>query len=219
MSGIAVLCPSRQRRNALTESVASLRHTAHHWDRVQVVVRIDTDDPQHDDYLALDGVDNTTVLVGDPHGYRGLWRYYNDCAAATNADWLLMWNDDVLMRTRHWDDRIAEHTGRFVCLGPHTEPHGQAFTIIPAVPRTWYQVVGHLSLNSQADFWLMDIAKELGIYEWIDVHTLHNRADITGANCDATYAARNYDSERYYSPEQAAERAVDTARLKAWLRR
>jgi len=213
---ISVLCPSRGRPEALARTVASLRDLADHPDRVEVIVRIDHDDPEIERYLlAADPAE--AIVVGDPLGYAGLGAYYDDCAREAAGDWLLMWNDDVLMKTAGWDTVIEAHTGRFVCLGPQTEPHGQAFTIIPAVPASWFEVVGHLSLNAQADFWLMDIAKELGIFEWVDVHTLHDRADVTGNNDDATYAARDYQSTAYYGPECTAQRAADVELLRAWL--
>lgn len=216
---ITIMCPSRARTNALALAAHSLFDRAAHPDRVELVVRIDADDPARDGYIAdADDGHIDTLVVGAPYGYRGLHRYYDDCARAATGDWLFMWNDDVIMLTDGWDEVIDAHAGRFVLLAPETTDHrGEHGTIIPVIPRAWFTAVGHVARNPQSDTWLVEIADALGLYQPVPVLALHDRADLTGNNDDATFAARDHQRDAFYSAEQVAERAADIERLRAWL--
>lgn len=201
----------------MKRSIESLRATADDWSNIEVLVRLDLNDPSLKAYAKNkrkgDKRPEMTV-VGDGLGYKALHVYYNDLAAIAKGDWLFMWNDDVLMDTNRWDTIIEQYAGQFKLLAPVAVPHGYQFCIVPVVPRAWFETTGHLSKNAQADSWLELVARELGVFSWIPVTVLHDRADITGNNNDATFAAREYQSEAFFGQEAKAERAADAERLR-----
>ena len=193
---IAILLPTRGRTAALDRSLIGLLEQADDLDSIQLLLGLDTDDTVGIEHFQnklqprLDamGVDYTAMTF-DPLGYGRLHDYVNTLAKNSSADWMFFWNDDAIMETQGWDQRITEHTGEFKLLAVHTH-QDHPYSIFPIVPRAWLDVIGHLSLHSMNDAWLSQNAYCINIYERIDVHVIHDRADLTGNNLDATYKER-----------------------------
>jgi hypothetical protein len=193
---IAVLLPTRGRTAALTRSLIGLLEKADDLSSIQVLLGLDSDDTvginhfqdELQDQLDDMGV-NYTAMTFDPMGYSRLHDYVNTLAKNSSADWMFFWNDDAVMETQGWDTEITKHTGEFKLLAVHTH-NDHPYSIFPIVPRAWLDVIGHLSLHSMNDAWLSQNAYCVNIYERINVHVLHDRADLTGNNLDATYKER-----------------------------
>jgi len=193
---IAILLPTRGRTEALDRSLIGLLEQAADLSSIQVLLGLDTDDAvgiahfQNDLQPKLDtmGVDYTAMTF-KPMGYGRLNEYINELAKNSSADWMFFWNDDALMETPEWDNKITEHTGEFKLLAVHTH-HDHPYSIFPIVPKAWLDVVGHLSLHSMTDAWLSQIAYCIDVWERIEVNVLHDRADLTGNNKDDTYKNR-----------------------------
>jgi hypothetical protein len=193
---IAILLPTRGRTEALDRSLLGLLEQAADLDSIQLLLGLDSDDavgiahfqdelqPKLDDM----GV-NYTAMVFEPMGYGRLNEYINELAKNSSADWMFFWNDDAIMETQDWDNRITERTGEFKLLAVHTH-NDHPYSIFPIVPRAWLDVIGHLSLHSMTDAWLSQIAYMTDIWERIEINVLHDRADLTGNNQDATYKNR-----------------------------
>jgi len=193
---IAILLPTRGRTAALDRSLIGLLEKAADLDSIQVLLGLDTDDavgikhfqdelqPRLDDM----GV-NYTAMTFEPMGYGRLHDYVNTLARNSSADWMFFWNDDAVMETQGWDTEICRYTGEFKLLAVHTH-NDHPYSIFPIVPREWLDVIGHLSLHSMNDAWLSQNAYCVNIWQRIDVHVLHDRADLTGNNLDSTYKQR-----------------------------
>ena len=193
---IAILLPTRGRTAALDRSLLGLLELADDLDSIQLLLGLDTDDTVGIDHFQnelqpkLDDMGvNYTAMTFAPIGYGRLNEYINELAKNSSADWLFFWNDDAIMETQGWDQRITEHTGEFKLLAVHTH-NDHPYSIFPIVPRAWLDVIGHLSLHSMTDAWLSQNAYCVDIWERIDVYVLHDRADLTGNNLDATYKER-----------------------------
>jgi hypothetical protein len=227
---IAILLPTRGRTEALDRSLIGLLEQASDLSSIQVLLGLDTDDTvgiahfQHLLQPKLDdlGVDYTAMAF-KPMGYGRLNEYINELAKNSSADWLFFWNDDALMETQGWDEKIAEHTGEFKLLAVHTH-HDHPYSIFPIVPRAWLDVVGHLSLHSMTDAWLSQIAYMVDIWERIDVDVVHDRADLTGNNKDDTYKNRellegNPNNPRdFHHPKMSLTRMDECDKLWAYLK-
>jgi hypothetical protein len=193
---IAILLPTRGRTEALTRSLIGLLEKAADLTNIQLLLGLDNDDSvgiahfQDELQPKLDemGVDYTAMTF-KPMGYGRLNEYINELAKNSSADWMFFWNDDALMETQGWDNKITEHTGEFKLLAVHTH-NDHPYSIFPIVPRAWLDVIGHLSLHSMTDAWLSQIAYCVDIWERIDVDVVHDRADLTGNNKDDTYKNR-----------------------------
>ena len=193
---IAILLPTRGRTEALDRSLIGLLELADDLNSIQLLLGLDTDDTvgiehfQNELQPKLDdmGVDYTAMTF-NPIGYGRLNEYINELAKNSSADWLFFWNDDAIMETQGWDQRITEHTGEFKLLAVHTH-HDHPYSIFPILPRAWLDVIGHLSLHSMTDAWLSQNAYCVDIWERINVDVVHDRADLTGNNKDDTYKNR-----------------------------
>jgi hypothetical protein len=117
---IAILLPTRGRTTALSRSVMSLINRAIKLDKVQLLLGFDEDDSEGIEHFQLELEPwliekkvNYEVEVFPPMGYTRLNEYVNALALASDADWLMFWNDDAMMDTSGWDKQIADHTGEF----------------------------------------------------------------------------------------------------------
>jgi hypothetical protein len=193
---IAIILPTRGRTTTLTRSLIGLLEKAADLDSIQVLLGLDTDDtvglthfeeslqPQLDEMEVA-----YTAMTFEPLGYSRLNEYVNTLSKNSDADWIFFWNDDALMESQNWDLEIVKRTGEFKLLAVHTH-QDHPYSIFPIVPRAWLDLIGHLSLHSMNDAWLSQIAYCVDIWERIEVNVLHDRADLTGNNLDATYKER-----------------------------
>ena len=193
---IAILLPTRGRTEALDRSLIGLLEKSNDLSSIQLLLGLDTDDTiglEHFENVLQPkleelGVDYT-ALSFEPIGYGRLNEYLNKLAEHSSADWLFFWNDDAIMETNGWDQEITKYTGEFKLLAVHTH-NDHPYSIFPIVPRAWLDTIGHLSLHSMTDAWLSQIAYCVNVWQRIDVNVVHDRADLTGNNLDATYKQR-----------------------------
>jgi hypothetical protein len=193
---ISVLLPTRGRTDMLKRSLLSLLELAQDPTEIEIMLAFDNDDQESLEWckenvfpeLEKHGVD-AMVIEFTPLGYLKLHEYLNALAGLANGNWLMFWNDDAVMQTQNWDQRITEHNGKFLCLRMPT--HNQhPYAIFPIVPRDWYYLLGHLSNHQLTDATISQISYILNIVQNIDVEVLHDRFDITGNNQDATFNNR-----------------------------
>jgi hypothetical protein len=204
---ISVLVPSRERPELLARSIESLG-----TGDLEVIVALDEDDPRLPDYDGLG-----TAMVGPRHGYRSLQRYYNSLAARANGEWLLLWNDDCVMKTHDWIEIVHSHDGRIVVLNPRTNHDNWRIdmNVFPIFPRKMVELMGHVSLSRHNDSWIEYVAREAGIMIRVPILIYHDRADLTGNNDDAVYSSRTLDHEGFHSEELERARARDVAKIRA----
>jgi hypothetical protein len=227
---IAIILPTRGRTKALTHSLVGLLEKAADLDTIQVLLGLDTDDTvgiAHFEESLQPQLDEMgvayTAMTFEPLGYSRLNEYINTLSKNSDADWIFFWNDDALMESDNWDLEIVKHTGKFKLLAVHTH-HDHPYSIFPIVPRAWLDLIGHLSLHSMTDAWLSQIAYLVDIWERIDVHVLHDRADLTGNNLDATYKERellegNPSNPRdFHNPDMTLKRMKECDAIDAYLK-
>ena len=210
---ISVLAPSRGRPEPLRRSVQSLGRGD-----IEVLVRVDEDDPRLDDYLALPGMD---VIVGPHHGYGALHRYYNELAERATGEWLLIWNDDCIMQTRGWTRVVRRFEGKMAVLNPDTNHDNWEIdmNVFPIFPRRMVELMGHVSLSAHNDSWIEFVGRDAGIMVRVPIVVLHDRADLTGANHDETYEGRQIRHDEFHSPEMEELRARDIRAVLDYLER
>lgn len=225
---LSILLPTRGRREMLKRSVESLVNTASIPGRIELLLGIDEDDEGIQEYLKeeiapllMEKKVECRANMFQPLGYENLHLYVNHLASTATGDWLVFWNDDGVMLSEGWDDVIASYTGQFKLLAFKDNHNGHPYSIFPILPRDWFTLMEHLSMNAQNDAWLSHIAYMLDIFERIDVEFLHDRADLTGNNDDETFQNRKYmegnpeDPRDFGHPDMQAAR-VKTAHKIAW---
>lgn len=105
---ISLLLPTRGRPALVARLFESIRARSRHLDRVQVVLRIDDDDV---DSHALDDKALWVTRIIAPRASMGA--YNSDCLAKAEGDIVILINDDMVIRTRGWDDMVRELDSRF----------------------------------------------------------------------------------------------------------
>lgn len=193
---IAVLLPTRGRGALAERSLLSLIDTAKDNSRIEYRIALDNDDKESIDYFTdvvipkFEKLDiNFDVISVEPLGYARLNEYVNMLGSMAGAEWLMFWNDDAIMNTQNWDDKIAEHTGKFRVLRMQ-EQSQHPYAIFPIIPKDWYHLLGTLSSHQMSDAQISQIGYMCNIVENIDVHCTHDRFDLTGNNNDETYNNR-----------------------------
>jgi len=226
---IAMLLATRGRTESLGRSVRSLIELADHPERLQLMFAFDNDDDIgakyfHDELQPwLEQREISFFAVKFPRqGYHRLHVYNNKMAQYTNCHWLMIWNDDAVMQTQGWDTEIMRYQGQFKLLAFHTHLD-HPYSIFPILPRKWYELLGYISPHSVQDGWLSQQAYMLDIWERIPVWVLHDRADITGNNNDATFQeraaleGRPFDEADFHSVPQIELRHQDCAKLATYM--
>jgi Glycosyl transferase family 2 len=96
----SVLIPSRGNLAGLTRTVESLFQKADNPEDVEVLVRVDDDDPLPYNSLAESGL--VKIIRAPSFGYAAQ-EYYNECFARSTGDLIWPLNDDVIIESQGWD--------------------------------------------------------------------------------------------------------------------
>lgn len=224
---ISILLPTRGRTEMLRDSVLSLVRKAKDPKSIELLLGVDIDDKASLEWakenflgeLSTLGVD-IVIMDFEPMGYEKLHDYVNGLATASRGRWLFFWNDDAIMQTDNWDEHITAHNGEFACLRMMTHKL-HPYSIFPVVPREWFFLIGKLSSHQLSDAWLSQIAYMLDIMKNIDVHVIHDRADLTGNNKDETFNNRvifegNHLDPRDFNFEKFRKQRFYEANKIAW---
>lgn len=173
---ISVLVPTRRRTHLFTQMLKSLRETAADALSVEVIARIDFDDPESAEYLRKAGV---LTIVGPHGGYESHPRMFNECARLASADLLLGLNDDVIFGTPGWDTRLVEEAAKYpdgiFNIGVDSVMNPDHF-VFPFVSRTLINLFGCLFHEQliYPDIWLRDVLMPFGrairIYDVTIIH-------------------------------------------------
>lgn len=197
----SLLCPSRGRPDGVRQLVESVAATASVRGRIEVLVYIDSDDPELEGYrrtfaeLASSGhgLGRVQAIIGPPRSVSVSW---NDLAAASRADVLMMANDDQVYVDAGWDSRldtcIAAYPDRIFCMWFNDGIAGEKHCAFPIVSRRWYDTLGYFTPGVfefiANDTWIMDLGRRVGRLHYIgDVLVEHRHFSVGKSAFDATY--------------------------------
>ena len=105
---ISLLLPSRGRPGLVTRLFDSIAKNTFHLDQVEVILCVDEDDTDSHD---LDSADFRVVRIIGPALSMG--GYNSACFEKARGDVLILANDDMVIRTPGWDDRIRALNAEF----------------------------------------------------------------------------------------------------------
>lgn len=195
----------------LSDALHSLVELASDRARIEVLVGLDLDDNSGSMSAVMYAPCRVIEYFSERHGYRELHRYYNRLAERARGDWLMIWNDDALMRTVGWDEAIGSHDPSSpVALNLTSESPG-GMNLFPCVSRRWYELVGHLSLQAHTDTWIQDVSRAVGCEVAEPRIRIEHLREGDGE--PEVYAVT---SPEFYSPEFETLRAADVALLRGF---
>lgn len=223
---------TRGRPTRLREAVASLMDFAQKPGLIEVLLRVDADDIStvKEASLIADPLPGATVVVGERWGYQRLHMYWNQLAALSRGDWLLVFNDDALMLTRGWDDLLQDRDALVACHHSLSSSKPQAIQflrrdvlpfadrVFAAVSREVYEAMGHLSRTLDIDNWLATVAETSGLGLRRDDVVYHHTRPVDATTEDriralAVNGSSTYESEREVMATARTEDARRTMRI------
>lgn len=206
---VSILMPSRKRPEHALNAIRSLGPG-----NIEFLVCIDKDDPTYKEYDTIRKQEPRMQLFFEKrHGYDGLHNYYNLLASKATGDWLMLFNDDALMETELWLDKIWRYN--------HTVPHILTFhekdNLFPIISKPLFDLIGHYSLSPHVDSWAQYIGENTGIQTLVpDINIAHLREDM---NDDVYREGREHvrnTSPLYNSGEMTRLRDKDVQKVKEW---
>lgn len=139
----SLIVPTRKRPEKLARFLDSVAGTAAHPERVEVVLVIDDDDRAS--CLSHPRL-NVTHTLGAPG--RTMGALNNAGFAASTGDWVMLLNDDVIVRTPNWDaiarKCAATFPDSFVLLHVNDTLVRQHLCVFPLVSRAFYELCGEV---------------------------------------------------------------------------
>jgi hypothetical protein len=138
----SLIVPTRQRTEKLRRFLASVAATTADIHRIEVVLVVDADDSESRAFH-FDGVPSRHVVVdpGLPMGALNQAGY-----EASVGDCIMLLNDDVIVRTRKWDKKIASclkrHPDGIVLIHVNDTLFQEGMCTFPLVSRTYCELAG-----------------------------------------------------------------------------
>lgn len=225
---VSVLLPSRGRPAGLLNAVSSLVVRCDNPQSIEILIRLDDDDAESQKAVEYmngifgDATSIRTIIGPRGDGYIALHKFVEELCAVARGDFLLLFNDDVLMDTNGWDAELDRFRNELCVLRlrspmPRECAHLTAF---PAVHRKLHQIIGHFSLNGFCDAWIQDISRGAGIERRCRVRVTHKQKydnmDATAREAVNTFTTLQNQLDSF---EQKELRNVDLARVKSYLDR
>jgi len=139
---ISIIVPTRKRPDGLMQLLRSLKQTASVIGRLEIVLVIDEDDESYEGLTFPDmEIKQVTAKPGIPMGVLNMLGY-----KASSGDYIMLLNDDVVVMTKHWDDRVLEvfHSFADQIVLVHTDDgiFGDKLCTFPFVSRQFCLLIG-----------------------------------------------------------------------------
>jgi glycosyltransferase involved in cell wall biosynthesis len=225
---ISICAPTRQRPDHIERLIQSAVDTASTPNLLEFCFYCDDDDALTQEKLTVLSREyhNIKFISGPRTIFSDTW---NHCYQLSTADVIMMGSDDIVFRTKNWDqavldefdqcpDKILFVYGDDLKQGIHLGTHG-------FLHRKWIQVCGYFSppyfSADYCDTWINDVANQLGRKLFLpDVVIEHMHVSMKKAAMDDNARDRVVRSRRddnrgiFYSAEKMQERNRQVQDLK-----
>lgn len=211
---ISLLAPTRGRPDQAIRLALSVLQTASQPKRVELLFYVDSNDAEQKNYIQafqqhkaeFDRFLRCSLMIGEPIGISKAW---NELAARSQGDLLIMAADDQTYNTSGWDDRLLTEIQRFedeiFCAWFNDGHWGEKLCTFPIVSRRWCLTLGYFTTGLfeclYDDLWIMDLAQRLDRLHYIPhVLTEHLHWSYGKSEIDATYEWKQVNSEGQLKP-------------------
>ena len=190
---ISVLCPTRNRPDNVRRLYSSALETA--FSEVELVFYVDDDAPGSipDEPRLWSGV---TVVTGPRIVLSDMW---NKCMEQASADILMVCADDIVFRTKGWDEAVTGEFRRYpdkILLAYGDDLiHGEKLSSHGFVHRNWTDAVGYITppwfSSDYGDAWLYEVAGMIGRRRFLPgVITEHLHPSVGKGEWDESHRER-----------------------------
>lgn len=211
---VSVLIPSRHRPLAAAQAINSLGNN--HWD-LEVLLYVDLDDENLDEYMELRSR-VVKIFTGTRYHYKELHKYYNFLSKQAEGKWLMLFNDDAMLETSDWIDKICKYDSKQPLVLNLYHPTDNLF---PVISRKWYELLQHFSLNAHSDSWVQEVGAWSQAQKYVKGIKISHRMPIHFDSVDDdTYKEGRYDiletAPEFRSEEMIRLREKDAKKIKDW---
>lgn len=220
---ISILLPSRGRPDNIVRLANSIFETASNPSEIEIIVRLDEDDPKLEQYM-----DNppkqTTYFTGPRVVLSELW---NECYKRSTGDILMHAGDDIVFRTKEWDRILQEKFNEFednivFVFGDDGSPHNGTFGTHGFIHRKWVETVGYFVppyfSSDYNDTWLNEVAQKINRHVHIPILTEHMHPDFNKGPVDKThkdrYERHKKDNVKQIYEDRHEDRLSDADKLR-----
>lgn len=200
---ISILCPTRGRPENCRRLVNSVRSSC--TIMPQLVLYVDDDDEAAGEYEELlrlskiktnDGKDEPLILLRGPR--ITLSNCWNRCAEAATGEILMHAGDDIVFKTKGWDDMVrrafAAFPDRLVFVHGEDGVWGNKFGTHGFLHRAWMDAVGYFCppyfSSDYNDTWFNDVFNALNRRIFLPFETEHMHPLAGKAEWDKTHKER-----------------------------
>ena len=211
------MIPTRKRIQLLKECLDSFNKKTIRKSLVEILLKIDNDDLETLQFAESykSSIDIKIVLSDRKNGYGSLHEHYDSLANISEAEYLMVFNDDIEMITEGWEQYFVPFRGKNHVLAVNnfkvkngvTEPIFVNYNGNPSIPADFYHEFGTLSHHPMLDDWWVHVCENVGKqYEkWLNVDLLFKRPDgeTTDLPIDETFAEgrQHINWSHHNSPE------------------
>ena len=157
---ILILCPTRGRPEQMKRMLNSLMETS--TVLPEIVFYIDDDDNASQSCMMEIATSRVRAVIGPRIVMSEMW---NKCAQSATGEILLLSGDDVVFRTKGWDDQVrrafAAFPDRLVLVHGDDGLHGNKFGTHCFLHRAWIDAVGYFTppyfSSDYGDTWINDV--------------------------------------------------------------
>lgn len=185
---------------------------------VEILVWVDNDDPELARYKAIAKDCKLKLSVRQRVGYKNFHVMVNTLAAKAKGDWLLLWNDDAVIKTQNWIELIEAHDAKQPVVLNFYNPTNVKDNLFPVISRPMLEAMGYYSMSTHCDSWVQDIANDLGIHIPVPgITALHTRDELHDDTKFETQAVYTHSSPEYDSLFMQTLRDQDKEKIKQWV--
>jgi len=192
---IALLCPTRKRRNEVNRLIGSLERTAN-MDNIMLYLGIDSDDNTYNNINKRPWI--TELDMGDGENFIGIGQLWNKIMKSVPDEILGMCNDDYTYETKGWDEEVLKEFSvlpddkmKFVYFNDlYAAPQ---LGVVNFIHREYYDKLGYYAREDYRhafqDTWLHDVYRRMGrdkYREDIIAPHLHYSNPVAGKGVDST---------------------------------
>lgn len=218
---ISVLCPTRGRPQQVANMMRSIEETA--TILPEVLFYVDNDDaglPQEDRWPGVKVLRGPRILMTE------MW---NRCAEVATGEILMLSGDDMLFKTKGWDDLVrrafAAFPDRLVMVHGDDGLHGNQFGTHCFLHRAWVDAVGYFSppyfSSDYGDTWINDVFNALNRRIFVPIVTEHLHPLAGKGQWDKTHQERlerhKRDNVEKLYKDLEPQRLTDTQKVAARL--
>lgn len=208
---LSVLIPSRGRPELLKKAIKSLPPSR----GTEFLVAVDEDDPELGAYMDM-SLQNMSVTVCPRWGYEQLHRYYNLLAKQSKGRWLMLFNDDAVVKRGSVVYHLTPLDPKRLTVVNLYHPVDNLF---PVISRPFYEAIGHYSLSPHVDSWVQQIGEATGTQIYIPgVEIDHFRDTMSDDTYRQSRQAVLTTAPDYNSEAMRALREIDIAKVKEKLK-